>query len=154
MGAPLVPLAGLDCAADLSDTTGLVIAHQREDRRAEMGQVYRLEDFRRRAKPSRHATFFTRSELNQLLSLYSPRVASGEWRDYAIDQRAGMAIFSIYRHSQDQPIFTIAKRSGRLDGPADFVVYTGPTRLKRARNLRDALKVFERKLKVVRAGRS
>ena len=138
----------------MGDTSPVKIEHQREDRRAEMGQVYRLDDFRRRAKPSRHATFFTRSELNQLLSLYSPRVASGEWRDYAIDQRAGMAIFSIYRHSQDQPIFSIAKRSGRLDGPADFVVYTGPTRLKRARSLREALKVFQRKIKLVRAGQS
>ncbi len=146
--------ATLDGGGDLRDTRCLEIALQREDRRAEMGQVYRFDDFRRRSKLSRHATFFTRSELNQLLSLYSPRVASGEWRDYAIDQRAGMAIFSIYRHSQDQPIFSIAKRSGRLDGPADFVVYTGPTRLKRARSLREALKVFQRKLKLVRAGRS
>ena len=117
-----------------------------------MGRVYRYEDIRRRAKPSKHATFFTRSELNQLLSLYSRRVASDEWRDYAIDQQAGMAIFSVFRHSHDRPIFSIAKRSGKPGAPNDFVVFAGPVRLRRAETLRDALKAFERKLEVVRAG--
>ena len=71
-----------------------------------MGKLHRIEDFKRPARPSYSATFFNRSELNLLLSLYSRRVMSGEWRDYAIDQRAGMAVFSVYRHSQDQPLFT------------------------------------------------
>ena len=117
-----------------------------------MGRVYRYEDFRRRAKPSKHATFFTRTELNQLLSLYSRRVASDEWRDYAIDQQAGMAMFSVFRHSHDRPVFSIAKRSGKAGAPGDYVVFSGPIRLRRAETLCEALKVFDRKLEVVRAG--
>ena len=35
-------------------------------------------------------------------------MASGEWRDYAIDFRPGMAIFSIFRHTSEQPLFAIA----------------------------------------------
>src|SRR6266550_3001274 len=38
-----------------------------------------------RAKP--RTLYFTRSELNQLLGLYSRQVARGIWRDYAIDRR-------------------------------------------------------------------
>jgi len=32
---------------------------------------------------------FTRAELNAILDLYGRKVAAGEWRDYAIDFRAG-----------------------------------------------------------------
>ncbi|MCG8355458.1 MAG: DUF2794 domain-containing protein [Kiloniellales bacterium] len=117
-----------------------------------MGKVYRLEDVRRRARPSKHATFFTRYELNQLLSLYSRRVASGEWRDYAIDRQAGMAVFSVFRHTHDRPIFSIAKRINKADAPAEYLVFSGTARLKRAKTIAEALKVFERKLDVVRAG--
>ncbi|MEM7563519.1 MAG: DUF2794 domain-containing protein, partial [Pseudomonadota bacterium] len=35
------------------------------------------------------------------LQLYSTRVARGEWRDYAIDHSAGVAIFSIFRHANE-----------------------------------------------------
>lgn len=70
-----------------------------------MGRVVRLAEHRRRK--SRIA--FTRSELNQLLSLYSQRVIRGEWRDYAIDHGERMAAFSVYRRSIDPPLFTIVK---------------------------------------------
>ena len=61
-----------------------------------MATVYRMAEAQRQRRP----IFFDRTELNQLLSLYSRRVASGEWRDYAIDQRGGSAVFSVFRHSQ------------------------------------------------------
>src|SRR3546814_11267864 len=53
--------------------------------------------------------FFTRGELGQLLSLYSSRVASGEWRDYAIDQLDDMTLFSIFRHTHERPLYSVAK---------------------------------------------
>ncbi|HEV2336134.1 MAG TPA: DUF2794 domain-containing protein, partial [Stellaceae bacterium] len=45
--------------------------------------VLPLRDYHRQ----RHPLYFTRSELNQLLGLYSRNVARGIWRDYAIDHR-------------------------------------------------------------------
>ncbi|HMA14084.1 MAG TPA: DUF2794 domain-containing protein, partial [Kiloniellaceae bacterium] len=50
-----------------------------------MSQLYRFSEYRK----SPRRVFFDRAELNQLLSLYSRNVASGEWRDYAIDQVGG-----------------------------------------------------------------
>ena len=55
---------------------------------------------------------FDRRELQQILQLYGRMVAAGEWRDYAIDFRPGMAIFSIFRHTAEQPLFAIAKVPG------------------------------------------
>src|SRR3546814_7882637 len=61
-----------------------------------MSQFYRFSEYRK----SPRRVFFDRGELNQLLSLYSRNVASGEWRDYAIDQIGGSAIFSVFRSEE------------------------------------------------------
>jgi len=114
-----------------------------------MGNLHRLEDVKRPAKPFSDPTFFSRTELNLLLSLYSRRVMNGEWRDYAIDQRAGTAIFSVYRHSHDNPLYTIAKRAGGHGRAAEYLVCRGGEKLARASSLDLALTAFKRKLKVV-----
>ena len=54
-----------------------------------------------RLSDARRTLYFTRSELNQLLGLYSRNVARGVWRDYAIDHRDGQALFSVFRHTHE-----------------------------------------------------
>ena len=61
-----------------------------------MADLVRLNDHRR--NKGRRVTF-DRQELRQLLDVYSRRVASGEWKDYAIDMGNGSAVFSIFRHT-------------------------------------------------------
>ena len=46
-----------------------------------MGKLYRLERCKRSTRQSHPPMVFDRSEINLLLSLYSRRVMSGEWRD-------------------------------------------------------------------------
>ena len=108
-----------------------------------MSDLYRLADHRAR----RRTISFDRRELGQLLSLYSMRVRSGEWRDYAIDFRPGMAIFSIFRHTSEQPLFAIAKVPNGAQG--GYVVYNGPRKLAHGDSLEDVLAVFDRKLKLL-----
>ncbi len=65
-------------------------------------------------KQGKSRVFFSRQELRQLLEVYSRRVASGEWRDYAIDHYGQDAVFSVFRHSFDSPLFAVAKsKSGK-----------------------------------------
>ena len=109
-----------------------------------MSQVVRLAE--RRALV-RHL-FFSRPELNQLLSLYSRRVASGEWRDYAIDHRPGMALFSVFRHSQDRPLYAIVKSLDGERGP-QYRILAGGRRIKESKDLGEALAAIERQLRVV-----
>jgi hypothetical protein len=90
-----------------------------------MATVYRLSAYRRRHK----AVFFSRPELNQLLSLYSRQVARGEWRDYAIDQREGAALFSVFRHSQEGALYTIVKTAPGSGRNGDFSLLSGRQRL-------------------------
>jgi len=108
-----------------------------------MSNLYRLADQRAR----RRIVSFDRRELTRLLTLYSPRVASGEWRDYAIDFRPGMAIFSIFRHTAEQPLFAIAKVPGGSN--AGYMVYNGPRKLAHGDSLEDVLSIFDRKLKLL-----
>ncbi len=108
-----------------------------------MSNLYRIDEYRSKASQ----TFFERRELDQLLSLYSRRVASGEWRDYAIDQVGSAAIFSVFRHTHDAPLFAIAKQKsprGRL-----YTVFSGRQKLARSKSLTEALKVFRKHLKVI-----
>lgn len=108
-----------------------------------MDDPVRLSDYRK----SKNRVFFDRYELRRLLEVYSRRVMSGEWRDYAIDQRGGTAVFSVFRHSFDSPLFAIAKRS---DGKrCAYQVFSGPRKLKQSATIEDALSVFDRQLRPV-----
>ena len=111
-----------------------------------MSRVVRLTEYRRKSVPT---IYFTRSELNQLLSIYSRRVIGGEWKDYAIDHGRGMSAFSIYRSSNTQPAYTIYKYAKGSHRRGDFVVGSGGHVLNRAQTLGDALSVLERQLRLV-----
>jgi hypothetical protein len=103
--------------------------------------LVRLGEYRQRSK----TTYFERAELLQLLRLYSRKVSSGEWRDYAIDHREGVALFSVFRHTHESPLYTIAKR-GR-----EFTVFRGRQRLGAAQSLADLLEMFRSKPSLVSA---
>src|ERR1043166_4966511 len=90
--------------------------------------VLPLRDFR----SQRRTLYFTRSELNQLLGLYSRNVARGVWRDYAIDHRDGMALFSVFRHTHESAAYTIVKSASAASGTAEFAVLFGRQRLSTA----------------------
>ena len=112
-----------------------------------MSKVVQLENFRR----GKRRVSFDKRELRELMGVYSRRVASGEWRDYAIDFEAGMAVFSIFRSSFELPISRIAKIAGRSPTEQEeWIVVNGTRSLKRSTSLLDALSVFDKKLEVVR----
>jgi len=112
-----------------------------------MTTIFRLSDFRRRNK----RIFFTRGELNQLLSLYSRQVMRGEWRDYAIDQHDGLAAFSMFRRTQEMPLFTIVKVLPGTDRRGDFALLSGHERIATGTTLAEVLSRLQRMLGLRRA---
>lgn len=109
-----------------------------------MAQVVQLAEFRRNG---RARVTFDRGELRQLLDVYSRRVASGEWKDYAIDLQRGVAVFSIFRHSYDTPAFAVAKRA---DGArCNYLVMSGQEKLKQGASIGEVLSVFDRPLRLI-----
>jgi len=99
---------------------------------------------------SKHRTlYFSRPELNQLLSLYSRHVARGVWRDYAIDHRDGMALFSVFRHTHEAPAYSIIKTAPGQNRPVEFIVQSGRQKLRVSSNIAEALEFFQSRLGLV-----
>lgn len=110
-----------------------------------MGQILRIGEQNR---PLDALVHFDRTELCRLLALYSRRVADGEWRDYAIALQASRAVFAVFRHTLDRPLFTISKVS-RPGRPNDWEVATGLHTLCHADTLEEALLVFDKNLRLI-----
>jgi hypothetical protein len=110
--------------------------------------VFPLRDYRAERRPQ----FFTRSEINQLLGLYSRNVSRGVWRDYAIDHRDGRALFSVFRHTQESALYTVIKSRPSPAAPAEFAVMSGRQRLSSGATLAEALEFFRSKLALVAGG--
>ena len=105
-----------------------------------MSEPIRLSDYR----SPKGGVYFDRHELRRLLDVYSRRVMSGEWKDYAIDYQNGRAIFSVFRHSFDSPLFAIAKRR---DGKrCAYQVFSGPRKIRQSSTIEGALSIFDKKL--------
>lgn len=101
--------------------------------------------------PRTPLVFFDRPELDRLLRLYGRMVASGDWRDYAIDGGREAATFSVFRRSGEHPLYRIEKRPAlaRRQG-AWAVIAQGDVILRRGQDLEQVLKVFDaRKFRVV-----
>jgi len=96
------------------------------------------------ASPNR--VTFNRIELNRILNLYGRMVADGEWRDYAIDFLRDRAVFSVYRHASEVPIYRIEKdpRLARKQGMYSVIAATGLI-LRRGHELERVLLVIDRK---------
>jgi Protein of unknown function (DUF2794) len=107
-------------------------------------RLFRLADYQTKRK----IAYFNRPELDKLLQLYSRHVARGEWRDYAIDHVAGRAMFSVFRHTHETPLYAIVKYAGG-QRPAEYVVLSGRERLAAGRNLDDVLSLFQKRLTLV-----
>jgi Protein of unknown function (DUF2794) len=95
---------------------------------------------------------FDRRELTQILDIYGRKVASGEWRDYAIDTLKEKAVFSVFRRASETPLYRIEKapKLARRQGAYSVIAATGLI-LKRGSDLRRVLRALDRGLRLVEA---
>jgi hypothetical protein len=90
---------------------------------------------------------FDRPELNRILAVYGRMVAAGEWRDYALDFLDEVAVFSVFRHASEMPLFRIEKQPKLRARQGQYsVLAAGGLILKRGRELAQVLKIFDKKL--------
>lgn len=111
-----------------------------------MATLFRLSDYQTKKKRFVH---FVRPELNQLLAVYSRRVIAGDWKAYAINHGDGAAFFSIFLHANAQPIYTIVKLAEGSRRQGDWLIVSNGRKLRQSPTLADALKYFERQLRLV-----
>ncbi len=97
--------------------------------------------------PAPEQVAFHRTELSVILSLYGRMVAAGEWRDYGMSHLRDVAIFSVFRRTAEHPLYKIEKRPKlRLKQGQYAVIGMDGQILKRGNDLRQVLRVLERKL--------
>ena len=113
-----------------------------------MTHIVRLSDYQRDARRRKGRVYFDRAELSRILSAYAVRVACGEWRDYAVDHTIGMALFSIFRHTSEQPAFTVVKVASPRG--VDYSLFDGKSRIARSGDLGEALAALPPPLSLVR----
>jgi hypothetical protein len=96
------------------------------------------------------AVTFSRRELDRILSLYGRKVAAGEWRDYAIDFLKDRAVFSVFRHASEVPIYRIEKNPPleRRQGAYSVISATGHI-VRRGRELDRVLGALDRAVRLV-----
>lgn len=80
------------------------------------------------------------------MSLYSRQVMRGEWRDYAIDQHDGAALFSIFRRTQELPLYTVVKVAPGASRQGDYMLLSGRERIAAGASLTDVLARLQRLL--------
>ncbi len=92
---------------------------------------------------------FDRQELNLILRVYGLQVGAGEWRDYAIDMLKDKAVFSIFRHTSEVPLYRVEKnpRLTRRQGAYSIIAASGHI-LKRGRDLEKVLRILKPKPKL------
>lgn len=110
-----------------------------------MSQLVLLNEYRRQAG----RVFFDRADLMRIFQVYSRQVSRGVWRDYAIDHRSNMAVFSVYRRTNEQPLFAITKVLLRGDKDAKYVLVARNSQLASSESLSDIMNVLARQLSVV-----
>jgi hypothetical protein len=94
---------------------------------------------------------FTYAELQAILNVYGRQVAAGTWRDYALDFLKDRALFSIYRHHSERPLYIVEKTPRLRERQGQFMVMAQDGRiLKRGHDLEAVLRVLEPKLSLVR----
>jgi len=90
---------------------------------------------------------FERRELSVILSVYGRMVAAGEWRDYGISCLRELAVFSVFKHAAEHPLYRIEKRPKlrQRQGMYSVVGMDGQI-LKRGHELKTVLRVLDRQL--------
>ena len=93
--------------------------------------------------------FFSKVELSVILNLYSKQVSKGNWRDYALDSQIDNAIFSVYKHSQDKPLYQIIKKSRKgFRNKPNFFIKKNEEIISKNKDLFIILSNFEKKLSI------
>lgn len=82
---------------------------------------------------------FSKKDLNSIISIYSKNVSSGIWKDYSINFERNYAEFSIYKHTNTSPEFSIVKDKKKF-----FFIYSRSQELKKSKYIKDVLDILKK----------
>ncbi|HEX5181974.1 MAG TPA: DUF2794 domain-containing protein [Allosphingosinicella sp.] len=108
-----------------------------------MGEIYPFPE----SRSSPPQIGFSRVELMRITDLYGRMVASGLWRDYAIELGRDHAAFWAFRRTAERPEYKIEKRPGLRNREGMWaLIGEGGIVLRRGHELGPVLAPIERRL--------
>jgi Protein of unknown function (DUF2794) len=131
-------------------TSAIEVWRLSNDRSEPEVQILRLPWRNGESAPPGNFVGFDRRELQAIFNLYGRMVASGVWRDYALDFLPTRAIFSIFRRNGEFAYYRIVKepKAGRRQGAYSIVMQSGLV-MKRGAELPGLLAAIEKTPKLV-----
>ena len=89
--------------------------------------------------------FFSRKELDKILSCYSLGVSNGNWKDYSINSNTNEASFIIYKHSNTFPDCILTKYIKHKKNKILFKLKLGSKNKKDSDKIEDLIAILKRK---------
>ena len=89
--------------------------------------------------------FFSRNELNKILSCYSLGVTRGNWKDYSINFNQNEVSFFIYKHSKTLPDCILTKYKKNKKNKILFKLKLGEKNKKKSDKIEDLIAILKRK---------
>ena len=89
--------------------------------------------------------FFSRIELNKILSCYSLGVSNGNWKDYSINFNKNEANFFIYKYSNTIPDYILTKYIKHKKNKILFKLKLGTKNKKDSDKIEDLIAILKRK---------
>lgn len=106
-------------------------------------------DLNRRRRRRRQTVYFTRDDLNRLLSLFSRQVIANEWLDYTIDAEEGYAVFCVYRRAHESPLYKIFRLAPEDSANGAYLIMDRKGKASQTADLQSALHDLARPAKAV-----
>lgn len=132
------------------ETSSLAEGQSADEARSNLSLIHVSESPRAGSSRPPQITSFDRRELMAILAVYGRKVASGDWRDYAMDFLKDRAMFSIYARVSERPLYIIEKNPRLRNRQGQYLVTNQQGRiLKRGHDLDQVLRVLEPKLALV-----
>ena len=96
------------------------------------------------AHPRSPVEFFSRAELHAILQLYSRKVMTGEWLDYALGWDERGARFAIFGRASAFPLYVVLKRNRQAKRERRWEVSGGGRVLATGRSLEAVIAPLQR----------
>ena len=95
--------------------------------------------------------YFSKYELNMILSCYSLGVSRGNWMDYSIYSNKNEAIFFIYKHTSSMPEYSLIKYRNKKENKYFYKLIAGEKNNNDKENIEELISILKRKnIKVIK----
>ncbi len=105
-----------------------------------------IENFQK--SKNKRVVSFSKKEINDIMAVYSKKIAIGEWKDYSIDFNKNFAMFCIHKSLSIDPEYKILKKK---IPERSYIISNKQRIISKSTSLKVALKIFRKpKLRLIK----